>query len=98
MLQRLPISLPQVKTGSTSESLLNQIRRFTRFISSKINYWKVYNNLMNSIKLKNRMDTIFIVEHLIIKDYYSIFHIKLILKNWLIDCFIKPWHLLYMEK
>ena len=27
MLQRLPIALPQVETGSNSESLLNEIRK-----------------------------------------------------------------------
>ena len=27
MLQRLPIALPQVKTGNTSENLLNEIRQ-----------------------------------------------------------------------
>ena len=27
MLQRLPIALPQVKTGKTSENLLNEIRQ-----------------------------------------------------------------------
>ena len=37
MLQRLPISLAQVKAGSNSESLLNEIRQivFYLFVSKK---------------------------------------------------------------
>ena len=30
MLQRLPIALAQVKTGNTSENLLNEIRQMTK--------------------------------------------------------------------
>ena len=32
MLQRLPISLAQVKTGNTSENLLNEIRKVIYFL------------------------------------------------------------------
>ena len=52
ILQRLPISLPQVKAGNASENLLNEIRQIIYSL-----YWakeitkKVYNNIMNSIKL-----------------------------------------------
>ena len=52
MLQRLPIALAQVKSGNTSENFLNEIRQVTYFL-----YWskeitkKVYNNVMNSIKV-----------------------------------------------
>ena len=52
MLQILPIALEQVKVGNTSENLLNEIRQIIHFL-----YWvkeitkKVYNNIMNSIKL-----------------------------------------------
>ena len=52
MLQRLPIALAQVKAGNTSENLLNEIRQVIHSL-----YWakwitrKVYNNMMNSIKL-----------------------------------------------
>ena len=39
MLQRLPIALAQVKTGNTSENLLNEIRQnYMFFVSSKKNY------------------------------------------------------------
>ena len=50
MFQRLPIALAQVKAGNTSENLLNEIRQITK---------KVCNNIMNSIKLENRIDTMF---------------------------------------
>ena len=52
MLQRLPIALAQVKAGNTSANLLNEIRRIICSL-----YWakeitkKVYNEIMNSIKL-----------------------------------------------
>ena len=61
MLQRLLITLAQVKAGKTSENLLNEL---LQIISSM--YWvkeitkKVCNNTMNSIKLKNRIDSVFI--------------------------------------
>ena len=62
MLQRLPISLAQVKAGNTSENLLNEICRTIYYIyiyQVKEITKRVYNNLMNLINLKNRMDTIF---------------------------------------
>ena len=52
MLQRLPAALAQVNAGNTSENLLNEIRQIIYSL-----YWakeitkKVYNNIMNSIKL-----------------------------------------------
>ena len=60
MLKRLPVALAQVKTGNTSENLLNEIRQ----IMYSLNWEKeasktVCNNIMNSIKLYDRMDTIF---------------------------------------
>ena len=57
MLQRLPITLPQVKAGDTSENLLNKIRKIYR--EEEITE-KLYNNTMNSIKSSSRMITIFI--------------------------------------
>ena len=52
MFQRLPISLAQVKAGNTSEKLLNKIRQITYcFHREKEVTKKVYNNIMNSIKL-----------------------------------------------
>ena len=61
MLHRLPIALAQVKVGNTSENLLNEIRQiiYSLYRAKEITK-KVYNNTMNSIKLWNTMDTIFI--------------------------------------
>ena len=54
---------------------------------------------MNSIKLWNKMDAIFmipeIVKHLIFADFYLTFQKKT--KQW-ICCFIKSYCLLYMDK
>ena len=52
MIQRLRIALAEVKSGNTSENLLNEIRQIIYYL-----YWakeitkKVCNNIMNSIKL-----------------------------------------------
>ena len=52
LLQRLPIFLAQVKAGNTCESLSNEIRQIIYSL-----YWakeiakKVYNNIMNSMKI-----------------------------------------------
>ena len=52
MVQILPIALAQVKAGNTSENLLNESRQIIYSL-----YWvkeianKVYNNIMNSVKL-----------------------------------------------
>ena len=51
MLQRLPIAPAQVKAGNTSHNLLNEMRQIIYL------YWlyeitkKVYNNIMNYIKV-----------------------------------------------
>ena len=52
MLPRLPIALAQVKAGNTSENLLNEIRQiiYSLYRAKEITK-KVYNNIMNSIKL-----------------------------------------------
>ena len=52
MLQRLPIAFTQVKTGNTSENLLNEIRKniYSLYQANEITE-KVYYNIMNSIKL-----------------------------------------------
>ena len=49
MLQRLPISLAQVKAGNNSESLLNEIRQivYSLYQSKQITK-KVYNNIIKS--------------------------------------------------
>ena len=61
MLQRLSIAFPQIKAGNTSENLLNKIRQIIYFwYGAKEITKKVYNKIMNSIKLRNRIDTLFI--------------------------------------
>ena len=52
MLKRLPIALAQVKAGNNSESLLNEIRQivYSLYQSKEITE-KVYNNIINSIKV-----------------------------------------------
>ena len=52
MLKRLPIALGQVKAGNNSESLLNEIRQivYSLYQSKEITK-KVYNNIINSIKV-----------------------------------------------
>ena len=52
MLQRLSIALSQVKAGYMSESLLNEIRQimYSLYQAKEITK-KVYNNVMNSIKV-----------------------------------------------
>ena len=52
MLKRFPIALAQIKAGNNSESLLNEIRQIVYFLyRSKEITKKVYNNIINSIKL-----------------------------------------------
>ena len=52
MLKRLPIALAQVKAGNNSESLLNEIRQivYSLYRSKEITK-KVYNNIINLIKV-----------------------------------------------
>ena len=52
MLQRLPITLAQVKTGNNSERLLNEIRQivYSLYQSKEITK-KVCNNIIKSIQL-----------------------------------------------
>ena len=52
MLTRLPIALAQIKAGNNSESLLNEIRKivYSLYRSKEITK-KVYNNIINSIKV-----------------------------------------------
>ena len=52
MLQRLPITLVQVKAGNTSEKLLNEIRQimYSLYRAKEITK-KVYNNIINSVKV-----------------------------------------------
>ena len=54
MLQRIPIALTQVKTGNTSENLLDEIRQiiYSLYQANQITK-KLYNNKMNSINEYN---------------------------------------------
>ena len=52
MLQRLAIALAQAKVSNTSKNLLNKIRQIIHSLyQAKEITKKVYNNIMNSIKL-----------------------------------------------
>ena len=52
MLQRLQITLAQVKAGNTSKHSLNEIRQIIYFLHrAKEITKKVYNNIINSITL-----------------------------------------------
>ena len=52
ILQRLPIAVAQVKAASTSENLLNEIGQIIYSLHHEKEVTKkVYNNLMNSIKV-----------------------------------------------
>ena len=52
MLQRLPRALAQVKAGYTSENIFNEIKQiiYSLYRAKEITE-KVYNNIMNSIKV-----------------------------------------------
>ena len=52
MLQGSPIALAQIKAGNTSENLLNKIQQIIHsFCQRKEITKKVYNNIINSIKI-----------------------------------------------
>ena len=60
MLNTLTVALAQKKSGNTSENLLNEIRIFMYSL-----YWekeitkKVHDNIINLLKLWNKMNAIF---------------------------------------
>ena len=59
VFQRLPIVLAQVKAGNACENLLNKIRQIIYFLyRAKEITKKVYNNIINSIKVQCKMNTI----------------------------------------
>ena len=60
MLQLLLIALAQVTAGNKFENWLNKIRQiiYSMYRTKEITK-KVFTNIMNSIKLLNRMDIIF---------------------------------------
>ena len=50
MLQRLPITLAQVKAGNTPEKSLNESKQFVYYLSKKKKQTKnVHTNIMNSM-------------------------------------------------
>ena len=52
MLRRLPVALSQVQAGHTSENLLNEICQIIcSLYQAKEITKKVYNNIINSIKV-----------------------------------------------
>ena len=52
MLQRLPIALPQATASNTPGNVINEISQIVHFLyQAKEITKKVYNNMMNSIKL-----------------------------------------------
>ena len=52
MLQKITMALAQVKAGNSSENVLNEIRQIIySFYWAKEITKKVYNNIINSIKL-----------------------------------------------
>ena len=52
ILQRLPVALSQMKVGNTSENVLNKIRKIIYSLyQEKETTKKLYNNIMNLIKL-----------------------------------------------
>ena len=78
ILQLLPMALEQVKADNTSGNLLNEIRQIIYFLyQAKWITKKVYNKIIDSIELYNRIDTILwplkIKKKLILIDYYPIF-------------------------
>ena len=77
----MSIALAQVNPGITSENLLNEIGQiiYSLYREKEITK-KVYNNIINSINLSNKMETITMNSknrgHLILIDYYSVLQIK----------------------
>ena len=63
MVQRLSIALAQVKAGKTSENsnVLGKLSKQVVYFlyQAKQITWKLYNNVVNSTKLKNGKETIF---------------------------------------
>ena len=51
MLERLLITLAQVKAGNTLESLLNEIRQIVYSLYRATEITKVYNNIIQTIKM-----------------------------------------------
>ena len=83
MLTRFPLALTHKSKQVIHEKLLNKIRQITYSLDQSKEITKnVFKNIMNSIRLRNRMDTAFMnsgnseTSDLILTDYYSIFRTK----------------------
>ena len=78
MLKRLPIALAQIKAGNNSESLLSEIRQiaYSLYRSKEISK-KVYNNIIKSIKVRYKMDTIFMYSENSRSSKYHVLTLKL---------------------
>ena len=104
MLQRLPIALEQVKAGNISKNSLNEIRQIIYSLYREKGITKkVYNNIMNSIRLQNRMDTLFMnsQNNKTSDRHRSLFNLSDKINLKISDkyvCFFKSQHLLYIEK
>ena len=60
MLQRLPMTLVQVKAGKTSDNLLNGMLQIIYFLYPvKEITKKVYNNIMISMEIYYKLDTLY---------------------------------------
>ena len=74
MLERLSIALVQVQAGNTSGNLLNKIKQTIYYLYLAKEYTKkVYNNIMNLIKVQYKMNTSFMnSENIKTSDIHSL--------------------------
>ena len=58
--KRLPVAFGQEKKHNTTENLINEIHQilYSLYQTKEVTK-KVYNNIMNSVKVYNKMDTMF---------------------------------------
>ena len=84
MLERLSIALAQVQAGNTSGNLLNKIKQTIYYLYLAKEYTKkVYNNIMNLIKVQYKMNTLFMnSENIKTSDIHSLL-LNLTDKIWL---------------
>ena len=62
MFERLPKAFAQVKVGNTSENLLNEIQKIMSYLhQAKEISENICNNIVNSTKLYNRTNFIFLI-------------------------------------
>ena len=84
ILRRLPTAIAEIKAGNTCENLLHKIRQiiYSSYQTNTTNK-KINNDILNSIQIQYKMDTIFmkyyiqgIVKLLILIDKYLILQIN----------------------